>query len=312
MYVFCDSAGKLSNKNERSLVLVALICSQRQKREIDARCEEIKAKAAEWGISQSKFEFHAYELFTGGGRWKTLDVERRMQIAEDLRNVIVNTELRVVIIKLDKNQGAERSVRRFSKGIKSFVNTELNKVPPDQLKEADQIIQKKLGKKGFGPLAGCYQILFGMTSGLLHWDTYSGLADVVADRDFLRMVPAWNYSFGFTKAAWPLIRDTQQFPGWPKGKPSWHLEDSAIEEESHKEYGLQLADYIAYTLNQTRHRRFRVEKYVVIAPCFLKQFLDFPGILLGVQGRAAVRPKIRFTNVKTTNPNGYREFEFGK
>ena len=311
MYIFADSAGTLDNPAERSMVVTAVLFSLNMKKEAYTRCESIKSKAISWGANPEYFEFHSHQMLNGLGSWKSVPSEKRFLIAGMLRRAIHVSTLPYIVVKIDKNQGGLANLERFSHQLKHAISEELKKLPPDQLKRGDKEATKLMGNKGFGLLGSCYNLLFGLASGLLCWDDYPVDAQIIADDNFLKRAPVWNRIFRLNKLAWPELKNQYKFPTWPKEKqPDWRILNNAIEEKSYNEFGLQIADYISFTLTQTHKPRFDVT-YSPFPPCELRQFLDFPGILLGINRAPKPQVRSRYIHDKAHRAKGYILKDFG-
>ena len=293
MIIYTDSAGTYSDEKERVIVFAALLCSNRQKRLVDSYCREIK------DLIPTNLEFHAYEIFIGSGDWRGITEEKRFEIADKLKNVINIAELSFVVIYIDKDKGGKSSLEKFRNQYKGEINKELSKIPSDQLAKANAEVNEMLGNKGFGPLVSCYNLLFGMVSGLLNLDSYEYETSIVADEQFIRNMQGWNSFFKIGKYVWPFIKQSNVFQTWPEEKqPDWRFNENIRECNSKADYGIQLVDYIAYTTKHVYESEFNSKRFCVIKDNDLVPFGNYEGVFWAMKHYPLKKKKIKYTYIK--------------
>lgn len=291
MYIFSDYAGTITNKKERSVVFTAVLCSNNKKREIDDHCSNIMDNIYDYcnDTNTRPIEFHSSEIFSPrkDSYWRSLPPEIRLQTAERIKNVIRAHNLPYAIVYIDKDKGGVSDIEKYNNFLKERINSELSKVPKAEMNQAAITLVKLFGSKGFGPLAHCYYMLFALSSGILDYYGHYVEAQLVTDEQFMKNIKNWNGFFTLCKTAWPFIKANYNFPNWPKGKkPDWRINEKVMERNSCEEFGIQLADYLAYTLMRAKYRGFDAKRFCVIEPRDLVQFDEYNGIFLGLQSNS--------------------------
>lgn len=299
MYIFTDYSGTLEDTNARFVVFVAVLCSNNKKRDIDDCCGIILENISEYceDTDTQPVEFHANEILNPrkSDTWRKITREVRFQTAERLKNVIRSLELPYAIVYIDKDKGGLSDIEKYNNFLKERINSELSEVPEAEMNQAAIALIKLFGSKGFGPLAHCYYMLFALSSGILDYYEHYVDAKLVTDEQFMNNIENWNSFFALCNKAWPFIKNMYDFPNWPKGKrPDWRINEKAIERNSCDEYGIQLADYLAYTLMRAKHSGFDTKRFCLIEPEDLVQFGEYKGILLGLQSNVLRANTIKY------------------
>jgi len=300
MSVFADSAGTVSNPKEQVIVFTTLAASDAQVGQIDEHCNRLKHKVVEWGVNTSheKFEFHAHEILQGSGIWRNLSEERRIEVCDALRQVILGLKLHFAVVLIDKLDGGLRGLAKLSQDTHTMRNQVLANLSEEERHILESLIEKLPKKKGFGQLGDITGSLFGITTGLLHLEGFRGSAKLIVDRQFVKQVEGWELVFQIQKRSWPIVAKLGFFLLWPKNnQPDWHLGDTVDEAESYESYGVQLADFLAYT---TRHSREELsglaQQVAVVNERLIVPFTGYNGIYL----TTSYKPQPRRTYPKKT------------
>jgi len=299
MYIFTDYSGTLEDPNARFVVFVAVLCSNNKKRDIDDCCRIILENISEYyeDTDTQPVEFHANEILNPrkSDTWRKITREVRFQTAERLKNVIKSHELPYAIVYIDKDKGGLSDIEKYNNFLKERINSELSVAPEAEMNQAASALEDLFGSKGFGPLAHCYYMLFALSSGILDYYEHYVEAKLVTDEQFMKNIDDWNGFFTLCKTAWPFIKNSYDFPNWPKGKrPDWRINEKAIERNSREEFGIQLADYLAYTIMRARYNEFDTKRFCLIEPQDLVQFGEYKGIFLGLHSNALRANRVRY------------------
>jgi len=252
-FVFADTGGDLHDNKQRVVTLATLIVSESQRQRINGCFTHLKKKAKQWGIDTDKqgFEFHTNWIFSGRWEWRYVTKERRMRILKELRG-IVTPATNFAMVVINKDGGGERSLDRFHEWI-GHRREEALAILSKEKSQLETLLMQLQNKKGFGPLGDMTALLFGLTTGLMHWSGVNDQANTIVDEEFVRQIEGWDLLFQLNMCGWPMVARLGLIPMWPKGnQPDWHLGATIHPEESCNEYGLQLVDFIAHTTNRFR------------------------------------------------------------
>jgi hypothetical protein len=310
--IFADYAGQPDDEAQSSQTYITVLCNKKEYSDVNNKCEVLRKSLERYGvdINNPKFEFHTSDIFWGKGFMKPLSVTKRFEVADKLKQIIKGSNLRYVLVKIDKPEGI-LSLDIFAEEVKRTVDKELAKFPKNDIDNLDSQVLKKVGDKDLGRMATCYHLLLGATSGLLHWGGYRKYANLVVDNQFAEPLILLNFILDFGKFTWPMIRDTIDFSKWPHGgKPDWHLSGNAVEKESYSEYGIQLADYLAYTFKRIGKDLFDANRFCLTTN--LTEFKDSPGIYFKVAGytKSMLRPYYPKLHKKSNNPYFHYESKY--
>lgn len=294
--VFADIAGDLDDDKQRVVTLATLIVSKLQFRWIAGRFTRLKRKAKEWGIDteQQGFEFHTDSIFQGRRKWRYVTQEKRMVILKELRAIATPTRNFAMVV-INKDGGGKRSLDRFHEYVNYRREEILAILSKERKHQLETLLRQIQNKKGFGALGDMTALLFGLTTGLMHWGGVSGQAKTIVDEQFVRQIEGWDLLFQLNMLGWPEVARLGLVPMWPKdNQPDWHLGDAIDPKESCDEYGLQLVDFIAYTTNGVRRNPLgKVGSLAVIGFEDFHEFNDYHGIEL-VLPRTASCQKLIF------------------
>ena len=300
MSIFADSAGTVSNTTERVVVLATLAASDTQIGQIDEFCNRLKNKVAEWGVdtSNKKFEFHAYEILQGSGIWRNLSEDKRIEIGKALKRVILGQKLHFAMVLIDKWDGGLQGIAQFSKYTDSIRNQVLANLSEEERHSMESLVKKLPKKKGVGQLGDITSLLFGLTTALLHSEGFRGSAKLIVDKQFVKQIEGWELVFQIQESSWPIAAKLGLFPLWPQNnQPDWHLGNTVDEIESHDSYGVQLADFIAYTTRRIREEPLGLARQVaVVNERSVVPFTDYNGIYLTI----SYNPHLRHTYPRKT------------
>lgn len=305
-YIFSDSAGTLKNSEDPVIVLATLVVSESQLESINKKFISLKSRVAGWGIdtTQPEFEFHTSDIFRGSGIWRNLGEDKKMEIAKALRATLTS-KMHFAMVVIHKGYGGARALGRFHRFTKLGREEALSLLPEEQKNQLWSVVQELHKELGFGPLGDATGLLFGLTTGLMHWEGIRGEAKVTIDNQFVKQVEGWELLFKINAAGWPELAKRKLFPLWPKdNQPDWHLGSTIYPEESYRSYGLQMIDFIAYTTKRIRRDPFAREHSVaVVNEHDFFQFYDYRGIDLVVSHKASRQKLIRTSAVEKRGPH---------
>lgn len=317
-FVFADYAGDINDEKQRLVVLVALIVSDEQlTQRIIPRCSRLKDYVASWGINvnRSDFEFHTVRIFNNGREWRGISEDQKHDVLQRLGQIIANkraAQIRITpgvhfaFVVIDKDKGGMQGLYQFSKDLHEYESKVLTLLPDKERNAFETFVTSVSGRKGPGPLSGITGLLFGLTTGLMHWEGLKDDAETVVDKQFLKGVKGWKLVFQMLAAAWPVAKPRSFFPRWPKAnQPDWHLGKTLKEEESYSSYGLQLADFLAYTTMRSfvRGPYDLANRVAILHEDKFVSFEGYKGILLAVSSKS--RKRYIYKTVNRYRPRGW-------
>jgi len=289
-YVFADGSGEITDIAQRRVVLATLIAKEEQKAEIDKRLNRFKHEVSNWGVNTSKteFEFHTHDICRQEPPWDILNGKQLMEVLRRLNQNIIYTEeryrktpkLRFALVLIDKERGGEQGINEYSEDLKKYREKALELMSSEQGQSLENLFCDQGKEKNEDKLSDMLSLLFGLTTGLMHYEGFKGNASVIVDRDFLRPTELWEPTFKLLSMGWESTKGL--FPLWPKTKqPAWHLGDHYEVVDSYKSYGVQLADFVAYTTSRMLNDPFdRVSRFAVVRNDDFLPFSQYKGISL--------------------------------
>jgi hypothetical protein len=305
--VFADESGKLSDPNQDLVILTTLIIYSEKMAQVNARFNHLKETVAKWDIdiTDPKFRFHSHDIFSPNEPWRKLSNEQREKVAKLLRNSVKEPDLSFVVVLLDKKK------RGFSNLLQLIDNVEkeaLSGFTRDQLTNYNRLLAARGIRKGVGDAGQAASLLFGLTTALMHWEGFRGDAKVIPDNQFLSGIETWQLIYainsGFFDLLWPVLQSELEkepaLPQWSRNNPpKWHLGEAVDPTDAYKYFGLQLADFIAYTALQIAKSSDGIaSSYALFGE---KAFVAVPfNGADGVKVCASSKPRIR-TSVKPFN-----------
>jgi len=241
-------------------VLAAVIISDRVRIEVDRRINLIVNCLRKCGLQfWQNFEFHAYEIFQREGHWSQITATERKpeKIMREIRRILQELFLPTIVIVVDtrvrnielicsdltkKRQGLETSLvdNQTRDDVTDFFGT--SKIGPDK--------QKVLPE----PLGELTSLLLGLSNGMIYErKLFDEPTSVRLDRKFVNDLDMLEKALsGLVQFGEALMDKASVVVPFRKGyHPKWYISKDIQMMESYDDYGLQLADYVAYT---TRRR----------------------------------------------------------
>ncbi len=292
----------MSDPESQIVSCASLVLSKYQVDDINSRMDKLKERVGREGINidDPKFEFHTHEIFRGEKLWKSMEQNRRMRVLHSIKEIFPQDPM-FAVIRLNKQKFATRSNNRLRRDIKQLVFQVKEQLPNEEITELEKATRHLDPKRGFGELHEITMLLFGLTSGLIHWERMEGSTETIVDSQFLKKIDGWQFVFRLNDIAWLKASSQIRIPTWPKdNQPTWRLGDKVWEKDSVSCYGLQLADYIAYTtkrlqwkrgnkaLPEARQTEREMESLSFVRARKFKQMYDYRGIELYVSGKVAM------------------------
>jgi hypothetical protein len=288
-YVFADEAGKYEDDKQDVLLLSTLIIHPNEIPIVKSRQQHVKERCFKYGVDTNcqEFEFHSYELFFRKPKslFRNLSLEQRESIAAEMQKIFIESRISFIVVKLDKTLAGKEELGRFAKFIEENTEEILTNFTPEEIASTQtQLDRLQFENEDHGPLFGLVNILFGMTSSLLHLNGYKGQAKTITDDQFLQGFADWQRLFRLFKEIWGQISNSINWPTWPQGAhPTWHLGSSVSQDSSTKHFGLQLADFLSYTAKRlVKGKDDLPARYSIVREDDFKQFLDYKGISMAV------------------------------
>jgi len=260
--IFADYAGHLEDPDDQAISLVTLIASEEQVKKGYSQLEELRKWVYGWGINTKapEFEFHAYEIFQGSDIWRNIggnenvSASIRMKVLKKLKAIIETANLPYAVIVIDKREAGfmKHGLERFShdvKDAKKKIMDVWSETEEQKMWEA-QIPNETKGK-GFGKVENLIWLLFGYTNALMHEIGYLGESEIIADKQFVKQIGGINLVLHMLETDLPerlFIQSGIQL-SVPTSHRRWQIK-SFSEADSANVWGIQLADYIAYTIKR--------------------------------------------------------------
>lgn len=255
-HIFADESGKLSEPDNNIVILAAVIIyGDRGMGRVKSYFKYLKEMVAKWGISvdDSRFEFHAADIFNRRERWRKLTDEQLDRLSQTLRNAIKETGISFVLVKIDKR---EKGFHNFLADYDDVVKSGMSLFTEEQKNQVNKILGRHGVTGGVGRIGHVTSLFFGLTTAQMEWEGFKGNAEAVVDEQFLTGIETWQFSYElnaqYFSLFWELVKPDLEtktnLAKWPKNKsPSWHLGNKVEIEDSCNHLGLQLADFLAYT-----------------------------------------------------------------
>lgn len=199
-----------------------------------------------------------------------------------LRQAILSPKLHFAMVLIDKWDSGLQGITKFNEYTNSTREQVLAYMGEEEKHGLELLIKKLRKRRGFGKLGNITGLLFGLTTGLMHSEGFRGDAKLIIDEQFVKQIPGWKLLFQIQAAGWPIVSKLGLFPGWPRNdQPDWHLGNTVEEMKSHESYGVQLADFIAYTTRRFREEPFGLARQVALVDEHLMlPFTGYKGIYL--------------------------------
>ncbi|MDD5510383.1 MAG: DUF3800 domain-containing protein [Dehalococcoidales bacterium] len=258
--IFADYAGDIKDNSQPVVVLAALIVSEEELAlRVVPRYNRIRNYVADWGIdvNRNDFEFHTGRVFNTDREWRGISESQKRDLLHRISRIVtckrggrtrIIPHVHFALVLIDKNNGGLESVQRFSKDIVKYKDEVLTLLSEKEKNAFIALASSLIKRKGPGQLASLTGVLFGLTTGLMHWVGLKDDNQLVVDKQFVKGTKAWQVLFRILAAAWPIAKSRFFFPGWPaRNQPDWHLGNTVNEIDSSASYGVQLADFLAYT-----------------------------------------------------------------
>lgn len=281
--VFADYAGDIKNNSERVVVLATLTASDTQVEQIKTSCDHLRNRVREWGVdtSHERFEFKGYDIVQGSGIWRELSGDKRIEVGRALKRTIRDSGLYFAMVLISKDDGGLKGIAEFSRLVDS-IREDAMATMSEEKKHDVELLNARLPKKGLGPLGNMAGLLFGLTTGLMHSKGLRDSAKLTIDDQFVRQIEVWELIFQIQEISWPLVAALGLFPRWPKNsQPGWHLGNTLDEVNSCDSYGVQLADFIAYTTRRINEKPSSLaDQLSIVDDCPPIRLADHPGIYL--------------------------------
>ena len=288
-YVFADESGKLSDPNTNIVTLTSLIIYGARMSSINAHFNHAKSIVSNWGINTEhpNFEFHASDIFNHRNIWRQLNDQQTSAVARLLMNSIKETRLSFVIVKIDKREKGFSEYQQYVNNIQKQI---VASIPTDAKFAVETFLKQSGVTRGIGGMGSIIGLLFGLTTALMHWEKYYGKAEVILDDQFLKGIEAWQQIYSIFHTGFSLLWDSLEskvtdksgFPVWPRNNPpKWYLGNSFQQKGSHLHFGLQLADFLAYTsshISDTSNSLASDYSLIGIQDLVPLQFADSAGI----------------------------------
>lgn len=248
--IFADYSGNFKDKRSRivSYASAIVIDSSINQLENEYKRLNTKVKNIVPGVV-GDIEFHTSDIMNGSGIWRNISKDVRLSILERLRAIIFELRIPFIILLIDKDESGKQSTIEYSKTIRSIspfiIGEETEKV---EKKLQDKMPNLDLNQLKREPLTDLIALFLGLNVGLINNNKLMGNTILVADHQFVRQIDLWEAIFSLLSLYWDSAKEKGLFFNWPKdNQPQWTISNTIIEMDSTLSFGIQLADYIAYT-----------------------------------------------------------------
>jgi hypothetical protein len=280
--LFADYSGAATQKSEEVIVYCVLVVEDQPAKEIEKQMLKLANGLQNKGLHLPiPFEFHTQEILHGSGAWRSVKKDVRIGILREIRTMILDLKIPIVLVLVDRREGGFRSIQQLSEITKVFDESEeIKKKFRDRLeREAPGISIEKLKSE---PLTYLIGMLFGLTNGMLNYLGIKQRAQLIADEQFVRQTYLWKAIFVLLRSYWQTMVGAGLFFTWSsEEQPTWQIADDITQVESIKSFGVQVADYVAFTTRLTRlHDMQDPQQLAVLQKQNLVSLM--PGIYAGV------------------------------
>jgi len=282
--IFIDAAGVSGPSEEEVFTFATSIAYGSMKNETTDKLSSLRQEISDWGVGSDKegFRFHAYHLLQPECEWRKIDVERRKDVAKKLR-AQARTQPYLVLL-VDKNRGGSRGMRIFRQEIQKA-----KEAKPESTEaiagELEHEVSEHKKKKSPGKHSEVFAVLLGYINAFVGILGCVGQAKIIMDMGLVTHVEGWNIALDHLRKDDTNVRELASFFDYPPSRSiDWHLATPIAEESSRRCYGLQLADFVAYT---TKRRWLKNEgdlasQMSIVAKSDFKRLRDYEGIFLSV------------------------------
>ena len=282
--IFIDAAGVSGPSEEEVFTFATSIAYGSLKKETIDKLSSLRREISDWGVGSEKedFRFHAYHLLQPACEWRTIDLKRRKYVAKNLRAQASRQPYLVLLV--DKNRGGARSMIRFRQDMRKA-----KEAKPDLTEaiasELEHELSEHIKKKSTGKHAEVFAVLLGYINAFVGILGCIGQAKVIMDMGLVTHLEGWNIALDHLRKDDTHVRELASFFDYPPSRSiDWHLATPIAEESSRSCYGLQLADFVAYT---TKRRWLKQEgdlasQMSIVAKSDFKRLKDYEGIFLSV------------------------------
>jgi len=278
------------------MVLATVVTSDAQFNTVHEHFTKLREDVAKLGVDvhSHDFEFHAYDLFGRKDPWRHLDESTRREIALSILEAGVQSRAPYAVLVIDMRGGGSRGIEKLQHVIDGELTRASAELPIARWSQDLQAgVATKYQRRDLGPLVNLTAMLFGLTTSLIDELGLTGKGNVKADKQFFKLVGGWQALFRVLSEDWGTLIDRTFTADMPADyHPQWHLGDEPEEVESWDSYGVQLADYIAYTTRRlwlnpldVENRRVAITKYDEIPP-----LPGYPGFFGAIPEWATDRP----------------------
>lgn len=248
--VFVDSSGDIKDKFSRIIAYASLIVSDSTMGSVEKRYLELIEQVGDRDLcSNPAFEFHTIDMVTGSRLWRGVKKVIRMRLLKEMRSIILELKIPFVVLLINKDEAGIKSTKRFTKMVNeagSIISIRKKGELGDRLKKEVPGININLLKRQ--PLTNMIALFFGLTVALVN-NNRIGKSTVKADQNLVIQKDLWKAIFLlFRTGYWQEFVKSGAMFTWPADEPpQWLLTDEIEIVDSVDEFGIQLADFIAYT-----------------------------------------------------------------
>ena len=294
--IFADEAGvsEFRDHGDGVVVLAAMLLPCAMHKVVAKRMDALKAQAAQMGVDTSdpRFEFRAYDLLQPARMWRGVNEDDRRRIAIALRRLATRTSYAMVLA--DRACGGRQGIARFNEFLIRCM--EEDPLATDALRAAlDPLVAPDKKDKTLGTLGNLTALFLGYTNALAHRQGPPTDGTFTADEQFFTQLDAWGLVFRIMRSAWPLMKEEGVFFNWPPtDPPDWHLGALLRHVDSRMCYGVQLADFVAYTTKRRwlKGRRDMAGQMAIAGKGVFKPLGDYQGIFVSLPSPSERQPDL--------------------
>jgi hypothetical protein len=264
--VYADYSGHIGDPADNLILYSTLIVNDQIIADINEHQLQLIEKLKDWDLEiDSKFEFHTKDIINKTGMWRHIPKEKIIHILTNIKKIFIDFKIPAVVLVVDKAEGGLGAIKKLNKMANEGITKEIKNEIRELLKEvAPEINIERLKGDQLSILVG---MLIGLTNGLMNYYMMNEKAKVVLDEQFVKQTDLWRGILILTKASWQSLVKSGVFFTWPSDKElQWYISDEIMEVKSYESFGVQLADYAAYTTRSIKlrdleeYKRFSVLK----------------------------------------------------
>jgi hypothetical protein len=278
--IFADCSGDIRNQDDRVIVYAALLADEQLiKKQTEQQAVLLDFLQKRGLVKNCSFEINTHDIVKRSGIWRQIRDDAVTKTLHGLKKIIVQSRVPFIVLLVNRDEGGVSTLQKMQEEAKLMVHGSEQAVEEIIKQEVPEIDVQQLKAES---LIVALALLFGLCNGLMDKLKMIGKAIPVVDKQFFRQTDFWEGAFALMRVNWQPIVSPGAFFTWrKKDKLEWYISDEVKEVDSQECFGVQLADFLAYTTRALRVRE--LQSYCRFCPIKKRQLIQkLPGIYVGV------------------------------